>query len=544
MQRIWVVVLSVWAMLAIVAVLAWSSPPGRAAAARGRGADARRQGPRTASNSSSSCNPARRRHARDDVDVGGGADERPARAHRLPRRRHDLRRGRDGRAARRRDVARAALAAAQAEVAACERGALPLRPGQRPLPAQRGRRPSGPPSTAGSSRRCASRCAPARTPAAASIPTVLPALVAAGYDRSFEQLEERPARRADGWRAGAAIELDDAGRPRPARAGRRRRPRRHRQGLRGGARARRDARRVADAARRPRRPRRRHRRLRGETPEGGPWRVARRRPAPPGRRRRRPRSCDSRRRRHLRPRRRAASGPARSLHHLIDPATGEPAHAGTAHRHRRRAGRRRGGGARDRARDPPAGRRRRARRRAGRGSPRSTSRTTATPIPLGALPLAQSAHRREGRMTTSLPIAWLVARAAGLVAFGLLTLSVWLGLAMSTRLLGPKRQKSLLGLHRTLAWIGLSMVGLHVGALLLDPVLHFGAARGARPGRGAVEARRRRAGRRRRLAQPRARRLLPDAEVDRPEGLAAAALRELRARSRSRSGTRCSSAPT
>ena len=79
-------------------------------------------------------------------------------------------------------------------------------------------------------------------------------------------------------------------------------------------------------------------------------------------------------------------------------------------------------------------------------------------------------------MTTTLPIAWLVARAAGLVAFGLLTLSVWLGLAMSTRLLGPKRQKSLLGLHRTLAWTGLSMIGLHMGAVLLDPVLHFGAA--------------------------------------------------------------------
>jgi len=77
---------------------------------------------------------------------------------------------------------------------------------------------------------------------------------------------------------------------------------------------------------------------------------------------------------------------------------------------------------------------------------------------------------------TTLPIAWLVARAAGLVAFGLLTLSVWLGLAMSTRLLGSKRQKSLLGLHRTLAWTGLSMIGLHMGAVLLDPVLHFGLA--------------------------------------------------------------------
>ena len=40
-------------------------------------------------------------------------------------------------------------------------------------------------------------------------PTVLPALVAAGYDRSFELLEERPAAQADGWRAGAAIELDE-----------------------------------------------------------------------------------------------------------------------------------------------------------------------------------------------------------------------------------------------------------------------------------------------------------------------------------------------
>jgi DMSO/TMAO reductase YedYZ heme-binding membrane subunit len=76
---------------------------------------------------------------------------------------------------------------------------------------------------------------------------------------------------------------------------------------------------------------------------------------------------------------------------------------------------------------------------------------------------------------TAVPVAWLVARSAGLVAFGLLTLSVWLGLGMSTRLLGPKRQKLLLGLHRTLAWTGLSMVGLHVGALLLDPVMHFGA---------------------------------------------------------------------
>lgn len=74
------------------------------------------------------------------------------------------------------------------------------------------------------------------------------------------------------------------------------------------------------------------------------------------------------------------------------------------------------------------------------------------------------------------PVAWYVARAAGLVAFGALTLSVWLGLAMSTRLLGTKRHKSLFGWHQTLAWTGLSMLGLHAGALLFDPTLHFGLA--------------------------------------------------------------------
>ena len=42
-------------------------------------------------------------------------------------------------------------------------------------------------------------------------PTVLPALLAAGYDRSFEQLVARPPRLAPGWRAGATIELDEEG---------------------------------------------------------------------------------------------------------------------------------------------------------------------------------------------------------------------------------------------------------------------------------------------------------------------------------------------
>ena len=156
-------------------------------------------------------------------------------------------------------------------------------------------------------------------------PTVLPALVAAGYDRTFELLEERAARPADDWRAGTAIELDTrncrarlepgssvdlggigkgyaAGRAldamlaaSPALAG----------GLvdLGG-----------DIA------------VSGESPDGGPWLVAVADPrragqtlavlaldsggvATSGR--------DARR-----------FGPARSLHHLIDPEIGEPALAG------------------------------------------------------------------------------------------------------------------------------------------------------------------------------------------------------------------------
>jgi thiamine biosynthesis lipoprotein len=46
-------------------------------------------------------------------------------------------------------------------------------------------------------------------------PTILPALTAAGYDRSFEQLTERVPAGLDGWHAGARIDIDaDSGRAR------------------------------------------------------------------------------------------------------------------------------------------------------------------------------------------------------------------------------------------------------------------------------------------------------------------------------------------
>ena len=156
-------------------------------------------------------------------------------------------------------------------------------------------------------------------------PTVLPALVAAGYDRSFEELEERPAEQAEDWRAGTEIELDArrglarlepgsavdlGGIGKGYAAGRALKAMRATgPSLAGGL--------VdlgGDIA------------VRGESPEGGPWLVAVADPhragetlavlaldaggvATSGR--------DARR-----------FGPARSLHHLIDPETGESALGG------------------------------------------------------------------------------------------------------------------------------------------------------------------------------------------------------------------------
>ena len=83
---------------------------------------------------------------------------------------------------------------------------------------------------------------------------------------------------------------------------------------------------------------------------------------------------------------------------------------------------------------------------------------------------------------TGMPVAWLIARASGLVAFGLLTVSVTLGLMMSVKLLPPRRQKSLFAWHQTLIWLALSMLVLHAVAILLDPVMGFGVTAVIIPG--------------------------------------------------------------
>jgi hypothetical protein len=72
-------------------------------------------------------------------------------------------------------------------------------------------------------------------------------------------------------------------------------------------------------------------------------------------------------------------------------------------------------------------------------------------------------------------LAWYVARATGLVAWGLLTLSVVLGVLASTRLLGRNpRPVWLIDLHRGLSGLASIFVLLHLAGLVGDDYLHIG----------------------------------------------------------------------
>jgi len=156
-------------------------------------------------------------------------------------------------------------------------------------------------------------------------PTILPVLVAAGYDRTFDELEERPARPASGWRAAAGVDLD----PRHGRARVESGAAVDLGGIGKGFSAGRAlfamqwaGRRLAgglvdlggDVA------------LSGRPPDGGPWRVAVADARHPGETLTTLAIDDGGVATSGRDRRRF--GPNRSLHHLIDPSTGAPALAG------------------------------------------------------------------------------------------------------------------------------------------------------------------------------------------------------------------------
>ena len=72
---------------------------------------------------------------------------------------------------------------------------------------------------------------------------------------------------------------------------------------------------------------------------------------------------------------------------------------------------------------------------------------------------------------------WYIARAAGLVSWGLLAAATLWGLALSTKVLGKRpRPNWLLDMHRWLGGAALSFTGIHVIALLGDKYVHFGLA--------------------------------------------------------------------
>ena len=91
------------------------------------------------------------------------------------------------------------------------------------------------------------------------------------------------------------------------------------------------------------------------------------------------------------------------------------------------------------------------------------------------------------------PTFWLLARASGLTAYGLLTASVLAGLVLKARPFGRGlRPAAVTDVHRFLALLGLGMLALHGGTLLLDRTLRMPLAGllvpGASPYRPAAVA--------------------------------------------------------
>lgn len=75
------------------------------------------------------------------------------------------------------------------------------------------------------------------------------------------------------------------------------------------------------------------------------------------------------------------------------------------------------------------------------------------------------------------PTFWLLARASGLTAYVLLTLSVLAGLAVKSRPFGAAvRAASATDTHRFLSLLALGAIALHAITLVLDQTVHIGLA--------------------------------------------------------------------
>ena len=72
-------------------------------------------------------------------------------------------------------------------------------------------------------------------------------------------------------------------------------------------------------------------------------------------------------------------------------------------------------------------------------------------------------------------LSWYAARASGLVAWAVVTLSILWGLALSTRLIRRKGIPAwLLDLHKFLGTLSIVFVGVHLLALWADNFVYFG----------------------------------------------------------------------
>ena len=80
------------------------------------------------------------------------------------------------------------------------------------------------------------------------------------------------------------------------------------------------------------------------------------------------------------------------------------------------------------------------------------------------------------------PTFWLLARASGLAAYALLTLSVLAGLVLKSRPTRKLRPASVVDVHKTFALTGLGALGLHAVSLVLDSTVKVSLAALAVPG--------------------------------------------------------------
>jgi methionine sulfoxide reductase heme-binding subunit len=72
------------------------------------------------------------------------------------------------------------------------------------------------------------------------------------------------------------------------------------------------------------------------------------------------------------------------------------------------------------------------------------------------------------------PLFWNLARASGFIAYGLLAMTMLLGLSVKTRVLGKLvKPANVVDTHRVLSLLALSMIALHGVALVLDPVVEI-----------------------------------------------------------------------